>query len=286
MPIRKEELTRKKMLRSSSTHQLPDELPSVSELPSVNWTKLFDWYLKELMDVVRTDDMDDNDSTVAAEEDERKSISECDDEIQIPDSAPTIDMSDYVQHVDDFNGCIDAASMAQLANGATKSVGELQKGDIIAGPGDMEAEVMCVVHSKCVDGLALLVQLPGGTRVTPYHPVQVDGTWRFPVELAQAQVFPCEAVCGIVLRGAPALLVGGVPCVGLGHGLREGAAKHSYFGTTRVLRDLRASPEYLSGRVELRLGDASWVRNPRTGRVCGLRFTSDLMQRPNAALSA
>ena len=42
--------------------------------------------------------------------------------------------------------------------------------------------------------------------------------------------------CICVLRKC--LQVGGVVCVTLGHELSEGIAKHDYFGTHRVLKDL------------------------------------------------
>merc|ERR1719284_495373 len=131
------------------------------------------------------------------------------------------------------------------------------------------AEVRCVVRTACQGSTCPLVQVTEGLRLTPYHPVRKEEQWRFPCDLAPVQEEACEAIYSFVLTGAPALLVGGVPCVGFGHGLEEGAAQHPYFGTTRVLEDLASFPGFEAGHVELPLGCA--VRDLETGLVCGLR---------------
>lgn len=179
-------------------------------------------------------------------------------------AAPVARMAAYN---DRYSGCIDGASMAQLASGEPRPVAALAKGDRVAASGGREAEVLCVVRTRCAGGRALLVELPGGARLTPHHPVFSDGAWRFPADLAPAEEVDCGAVFSLVLHGAPDLLVGGVPCVALGHGLEEGAAKHPYFGSARAVEDLAALPGYGSGAVELEPG---FVRDPETGLVCGL----------------
>ncbi|CAK0830714.1 unnamed protein product [Prorocentrum cordatum] len=132
---------------------------------------------------------------------------------------------------DRYGVCIDASSFAQLANGEMCPVGRLRKGDRVAGPDGAVAQVQCLVQTACASGRAWLAALPGGARVTPYHPVHVGDKWCFPVEVADVSEVPCQAVCSFVVEGAPAVLLqGGVAAVALGHGLAEGAAEHPYFG--------------------------------------------------------
>jgi len=181
--------------------------------------------------------------------------------------APRTNMAAYN---DRYAGCIDGASLAHLASGELRLVSELAKGDRVVAADGAVADVVCAVRTRCEGGRAALVELPGGARLTPYHPVCVDGTWRFPADLAKVKELPCEAVYSFVLRGAPALLVGGLLCVGLGHGLQEGAAEHPYFGSRRVLEDLAASRGFELGHVDLAPGCA--LRDPETGLVCGLRM--------------
>jgi len=170
---------------------------------------------------------------------------------------------------DRYGGCIDGASQALLASGKSCRVSELSRGDLVAVGDGSVAEVLCVARMLCPGQRAVLVEVPGGTRLTPFHPLQVRGEWLFPVELGEPRECFCEAVYSFVLRAAPSLVVGGLRCIALGHGIQDGAAKHAYFGSDRVLEDLAAMPGYQRGLVELAPGCV--VRDPETGRVCGLR---------------
>merc|ERR1719387_130007 len=71
--------------------------------------------------------------------------------------------------------CIDGASPVRLASGKEVRADELRKGDRVAASGGAEAEVACIVRTRCQDGIAELVELPGGARLTPYHPVHIAG---------------------------------------------------------------------------------------------------------------
>jgi hypothetical protein len=167
-------------------------------------------------------------------------------------------------------GCIDGASLVNVAGGEQRRLEELQKGDLVLTHGGCAAEVVCLVRTVVPNGRAKLVQLPGtGLRLTPHHPVFVHGKWQLPADIAEPRVVACDAVFSVELRCAPAFLVAGVPCVALAHGIEEGAAAHPYWGTEQVLEDIRKLPGYKVGLVDLHPG--SVVRAPTTGLVCGLR---------------
>jgi len=190
--------------------------------------------------------------------------------------AAPVNMSNYN---DRYGVCIDAGSCALLADGAgARRVGELQKGDRVAAPDGGVAEVVCVVRTKCLGGRAALVELAPGVRVTPFHPVFMSGAWTFPADIAEPQERACDAVCSLLLSGAPAVLLGDagagsqgqVPAAALGHGLDEGAARHEYFGSRAVVDDVRSAPGFLAGRVEVEPHHV--VRDPATGLVQAFRF--------------
>lgn len=182
-------------------------------------------------------------------------------------SAPAqpVDMAAYN---DRSAGCIDGTSPVEMANGEARCLQDLVKGDRVMAIGDTVAEVLCLVRTRCVDGRAMLVELPGGVRLTPHHPILVDGAWRFPLELAAASERPCEAVYSIVLGGASAVLCGDFPCIALGHGIQEGAARHPYFSSKKAIEDVAKLPGFHQGLVELAPGCI--VRDADTGLVCGL----------------
>jgi hypothetical protein len=96
-----------------------------------------------------------------------------------------------------------------------------------------------------------------------------DGSWVFPADIAEVSDKPCDAIFNLVLKGAAAIVVGGVPCIALGHGIEEGAAKHPYFGQQQAIEDVAKLPGFQAGLVELSPG---WeVRDEVTGLVCGMR---------------
>lgn len=184
--------------------------------------------------------------------------------------APAVSMSAFY---DRYAGCMDGACSVELADGSLSRLDEIRRGVALRVPGGGRAEVACVVRTRAPAGRFLLAELDG-LRLTPHHPVFVDGAWRFPAELARARELPCEAVFTLLLEeGAGAVLVEGVPCVSLGHGLEEGAARHSFFGSrTAVERDLAKFPGFEDGLVDLAPGDV--LRDPATGLVCGFHPTA------------
>lgn len=182
--------------------------------------------------------------------------------------APVVSMAAYNNY---YGGCIDGRALVEMADGRHQPLADVKRGDqLLSEPGAALAKVVCLVRTRCPSGRAVLVRLPGNdVKLTPYHPVHVDGTWRFPAELAPAEESNCDAVYGFVLEGAPSIVVGGVPCVALGHGLQEGAAAHPYFGTERVVCDLRTYPGFQTGLIDLHAG--CQLRDRDTGLVCGLQ---------------
>jgi len=171
---------------------------------------------------------------------------------------------------DRYAGCIDGDCPVQMADGEVRSVCDLKQGDFIASSDGGSAEIICVVRSECLGKRAELVEVSKGTRLTPFHPVKVGGTWQFPQQLAEPQEVECEAIYSFVLSGSPSLLVGGIPCIGLGHGVNEGAAAHPYFSSPKVLEDLSVLPGFTQGLVQLQ---PSWVvRDANMGHVIGFKF--------------
>mmetsp|Transcript_91680 Transcript_91680/g.258852 ORF Transcript_91680/g.258852 Transcript_91680/m.258852 type:complete len:681 (-) Transcript_91680:215-2257(-) len=188
----------------------------------------------------------------------------------MPSSAARIAPSSMAAFNDRYAGCIDGSSRARLASGELRRVDDLTKGDHLTGAGGVVGEVHCVAKCPCNGGRALFVELPGGARVTPFHPVFIEGAWRFPVEVADPEETCCEAVYSVLLHGASELVVEGTPCVALGHGIDDGAAKHPYFGTkSKVIADLSRFPGFEAGLVEL--PQEAFLRDSETGLVKSIR---------------
>ena len=154
-------------------------------------------------------------------------------------------------------GCFGPESTVMLASAGggvrRAKVGEVQAGDVLIGEGGVRAPVRCVVLTECAGGKVMLTRLPNGVELTEWHPVRdAAGRWRFPHMLGQRVVVNARHVYNFVLApGHPTVLVGGVPCAALGHGLDAPIVAHPYWGTDAVVRDLMSKPGWESGRVVL-----------------------------------
>lgn len=192
-------------------------------------------------------------------------------------------------------GCLDGDCSVSLSNGDTKKVRELQRGDQVACnlvstslQGDkLSAAVECVVKMKC-GGSVDLVETREGLRITPWHPIFIGGKWQFPADLSGAKLTSHEtdAVFNFVLgpvmsdgkivskggqRGV-SLVVSGVECIALAHGITgDAVAEHSFYGTDAVVKSLKSlgkSAYEVHGCVEIE--QANVVRDNATGLVCDL----------------
>lgn len=112
-----------------------------------------------------------------------------------------------------------------------------------------------------------LVTLPQGLRITPRHPVRIDGAWCLPMDLPGAVASPSTggSVLNVVLDRCHILLVDGVECVTWGHGFEGPIVGHRFFGTARILEELAAFQGWEEGFVRLR----GAVRDPQSSEVVG-----------------
>ena len=167
-------------------------------------------------------------------------------------------------------GCIAGDALARLADGSRRKLRDLRKGDRLGLPGGGSATLRCLVRTDLAEPVDM-VRLPGdGPLVTPYHPVlTADGSWAFPVQLAEPRPVQLDAFFNLVLDGGAMAVLDGWCCVALGHGLRgDPVVEHPYFGTARVLVDLEQLPGFEAGEVVLQQGVL--LRDPATGLVVGM----------------
>ncbi|KAH3756175.1 Alpha-protein kinase vwkA [Pelomyxa schiedti] len=181
------------------------------------------------------------------------------------------DMSCYY---DSCSGCVSSGSLVFLDGGAKKPACCIRKGDVVLTSLSGEtAEVKCVVKMVCETGVESLVQLSGGLGITSYHPVHIRGEWVFPCQVEKPTYKPCDAVYSFVLesnsRGS--VVVGGIECASLAHGIVGDRREHAYFGTAAVTEDLKkADPVgWQSGSVTIG-GNMRFVRRCSDDLVCGL----------------
>ena len=107
-----------------------------------------------------------------------------------------------------------------------------------------------------------------------YISVYIQNEWHFPLHLATPERdSQCDSVYNFVLEERNhSIIVNGIECVTLGHGLEGDVVGHPFFGTQRVVEELRKMRGFSEGCVELfpsMCGGKSMIRDEKTGLVCG-----------------
>jgi len=179
---------------------------------------------------------------------------------------------DMKQFYNAGGGCFDGDSRVSMEGGVCKRVCEVVKGDVMEGG----SAVVCVVRYACAGGRVALCGVGAqGLWLTEYHPVRVGGEWVFPVEIdgVRRREMSCEWVYNLVLsgegEGGHVANVGGVECCTLGHGMKGNVViEHAYFGTTKVVEDLRKQSGWESGCVMLKAGAVT--RDAQSNLVNGI----------------
>lgn len=160
-------------------------------------------------------------------------------------TAPVVSMSVY----NNANGvCFDGDCLVTMLDGTQKKVYNVKRGDVLQSG----ATVMCVTMTPC-GGYADLVCFANGLRVTPWHPIQDQtGNWVFPYHLMSPTTVKCNAVYNFILDKHHMVVVNGVKCVTLGHGLTNEVCAHPFFGTTAVVENIMTFPTFDTGKVVIR----------------------------------
>jgi hypothetical protein len=81
----------------------------------------------------------------------------------------------------------------------------------------------------------------------------------------------CEEVYNFALDQGHTVLVNDVECVTLGHGFHDDIVRHSYYGTQRVIEDLRRLDNEQNNSGIIEITEEALIRNKQTGLVSALR---------------
>jgi uncharacterized protein YegL len=127
----------------------------------------------------------------------------------------------------------------------------VKAGDYVKTP-DGISVIVCVGYKECDGGRASLAKVGDRLLITPWHPVNVDGSWIHPTTLNEPRVVPCKVVYSFVLTPPhTSFYCDDVICASLGHGLDEPVVSHEYWGTSAVLQDMMRTSTYSHGIVDM-----------------------------------
>lgn len=174
-------------------------------------------------------------------------------------AAPPTSMSHYSQS---SGPCFDGNCVVHMHDGSKKKIKDLVKGDVVLTPTGKTAKILCIVKTLMTNNIANLVNL-GGLLVTEWHPIKdkLSKKWTFPCKIKSAEETSCPAVYSFVLdtKYEHVMVINDIECIALGHNIKLPVAKHDYWGTNKVIKDLQKMKGWVDGLVILK--DNCIIRN-------------------------
>jgi hypothetical protein len=160
-------------------------------------------------------------------------------------------------------GCFHGDSQVRMADGTRKSMSQLRRGNMVWTPaGDATVRALVICHtSQLTQSICTL----GALRITPWHPVLVDGVWTFPCDLVPATNVALTTVYNVLLDSGHVLDVENILCVTLAHMMTGPVIEHDFFGTQKVVRNLESASGWEDGLPTYY--DLRAFRNPLTGQI-------------------
>ncbi|CAF2458351.1 unnamed protein product [Rotaria sp. Silwood2] len=192
-----------------------------------------------------------------------------------PSQKPGVQIDMSVFH-NASGGCFYGECTVRLMNGTTKLIKNVLPGDRIAPHGGV---VNYVIKTKCQTNKAKMVVLDNGLIITAWHPIRVNNQWIMPCSLVSAPTeISCEEVYNFALDQGHTMFVNDIECVTLGHGFKDDVVGHAYYGTQRVIEDLRQLDNEQNNSGIIEITQDILIRNKQTGLVSGLRLINGQYQ--------
>ena len=163
-------------------------------------------------------------------------------------------------------GCCIGSSGVLMADKTIQEIQYLKKGDkvLTCDPNNYNetpiSEVECLVYTESYGEEDLLSTISNATTtltLTPYHPVinSITDQWVFPINLSPPQVRRCRGVYTIVVKNRFPIIVQGFTYATLGHDITGEVIGHPFFGSDRVINDLKKIDTYDKGFIHLKKED-------------------------------
>lgn len=160
-------------------------------------------------------------------------------------AAPRVALSSMSRYNVRGGVCFTGDSPVTLADGTKVRIDTLRRGCVIK-TGRGVGEVSAIVKTR-ISGTTDICTI-GDMKVTPWHPIHYDGSWKFPSDIVESEKIGCEAVYSVLMMPSPhvddhSMYVDAIKVVTLGHGLVNtenvggDARNHEFFGNYSAVFD-------------------------------------------------
>tara|TARA_Y100000768_G_scaffold388661_1_gene385967 strand:+ start:44 stop:2251 length:2208 start_codon:yes stop_codon:yes gene_type:complete len=150
---------------------------------------------------------------------------------------------------DASNGCFHGSCVVKTPYGS-KLVSDIKKNDRVCNSDNSVSVIECVIKIKTSGNLASLVNM-NGLLITPWHPIYINDKWKFPVDIGKTDIYECDYVYNFIVNNRKSMIINNTVCCTLGHNIQGDVIGHEYFGSDRVISDLKLhNVEYDNGLID------------------------------------
>jgi len=89
-----------------------------------------------------------------------------------------------------------------------------------------------------------MCKLENGLLITPGHPIKQGSEWVYPKSLVEPKIVACDYFYNLVVDKVDIAIINGVEAILLGHSYTDGILKHEYWGSKKVIQDLKKVPGF------------------------------------------
>jgi len=165
--------------------------------------------------------------------------------------------------------CFDGNGSVYMSNNTTKLVKELEKGDEILTINNKTAKIICVIKQNINSNIDVCYL--NGFYITPYHPIFIYNKWNFPINDFKCENKYIDIIYNLVLDSHHTVLINFIPVITLGHNFNyNNITKHEYFGSNKVIDDLKKMKGFNEGLIECNKLEA--IRCKDTSEIIKLNY--------------
>jgi len=165
--------------------------------------------------------------------------------------------------------CFDGEGTVYMADNTSKLVKELKKDDEILTMNNKTAKIVCIIKQKIYSNADICHV--NGMYITPYHPIFIYNKWSFPKDHFKIETKLISILYNIVLDSNHTILINFIPVITLGHDFKyNNVTKHEYFGSNKVIDDLKEFDGYNEGLIEC--NKMVGLRDPDTNNIVKLNI--------------
>tara|TARA_B110000879_G_C11172886_1_gene514458 strand:+ start:1413 stop:3593 length:2181 start_codon:yes stop_codon:yes gene_type:complete len=177
----------------------------------------------------------------------------------LPPPKPTARMSRSVpvasmrQYSNSSTPCFHGNCMVTMSDGKYKKVSMIKKGDTITTASGKIGTIRCVVKTIIPKGKLPMVGFNSGLLVTEWHPIRIHDIWCLPKTVGDTDIVNCDYIYSFLLEenDEPIMLINNIECITLAHKLNGDIVSHQYYGTDKIVEDLKKKEGWDEGLVIL-----------------------------------